>query len=264
MKYIKERLFFMLYQRPFVFYVNFTGKLHEKSNRISIFLYKSSMRAQIRSVCLIVFVFLLSPSLVQAGIKPDYFSLPKVVAIEERKYDRRFELGVGLGYFPSNAYNRYFSGSLSGFYKFSPSWGWEVFRFDAMREEETSLKRELLEEFNIEVQNKHFQGRFLPMKSIIRTSLVWEPFYNKGLFMNSMLVYSNFSVLLNVGSVFYKGRSNQAMTGIGGLYKIFFGRSYALKIDMRQSFVFDADQQEITDFTELSVGLGYYFGGGVN
>ena len=110
----------------------------------------------------LVFLFLtfLSP-FAGAGIKADYFSLPKVVAIEERKYDRSFELAVGLGYFPSNAYNRYFSGSLSGFYKFSPSWGWEVFRFDAMREEETALKKELAEtEFDIEVRNQNFGRTF--------------------------------------------------------------------------------------------------------
>ncbi len=216
-------------------------------------------------LCFFCFLFLTSLApFARAEIKPDYFSLPKVVAIEERKYDRRSELAVGLGYFPSNAYNRYFSGSLSIAYKFSPSWGWEVARFDTMREEETALKKELEEEFGINVRNQNFEGRFLPMKAILRTGLVWEPFYNKGLFANSRLVYSNLSVILNGGSVFYKGRSNQAMTGIGGLYKVFFGQSYTLRIDLRQNFVFDADQQKVTDFTELSVGLGYRFGGGVN
>ena len=212
----------------------------------------------------ITFSFLFLTPFARAEIKPDYFSLPKVVAIEERKYDKRFELAFGLGYFPSNAYNRYFSGSLSGTYKFSSSWGWEIIRFDAMREEETALKKELEEEFSIDVRNQHFGGRFLPMKTILRTGLIWEPFYNKGLFANSSLIYSNLSVLINFGSVFYKGRSNQAMTGVGGLYKVFFGRSYTLRIDLRQNFVFDADQQSLTDFTELSVGLGYHFGGVVN
>lgn len=211
----------------------------------------------------IAFGFLFFIPLARAGIKPDYFSLPKVVAVEERKYDKRYEIAVGLGYFPSNAYNRYFSGSLSGIYKFSPSWSWEIARFDAMREEETALKKELETEFGVEVRNQNFGGRFLPMKGILRTGIIWEPFYNKGLFANSRLIYSNLSVLLNVGAVFYKGRSNQAMTGVGGLYKVFFGQSYALRIDLRQSFVFDADQQSVTDFTELSVGLGYHFGGGV-
>ena len=64
----------------------------------------------------ITFSFLFLTPFARAEIKPDYFSLPKVVAIEERKYDKRFELAFGLGYFPSNAYNRYFSGSLSGTY----------------------------------------------------------------------------------------------------------------------------------------------------
>ena len=153
---------------------------------------------------------------------------------------------------------------LNKLYKFSSSWGWEIIRFDAMREEETALKKELEEEFSIDVRNQHFGGRFLPMKTILRTGLIWEPFYNKGLFANSSLIYSNLSVLINFGSVFYKGRSNQAMTGVGGLYKVFFGRSYTLRIDLRQNFVFDADQQSLTDFTELSVGLGYHFGGVVN
>ena len=216
-----------------------------------------------RGLNLFVFFFILLTPLISLGqIKPDYFSLPKVVAIEERKFDQKFEVAFGFSYFPSNAFNRYFSGSLAGYYKFSPNWSWEIFRFDAMREEETDLKTRLEEDLAIEVRNQNFGGRFLPMKSIIRSGLVWEPFYNKGLFANSKLVHSNLSVLLNGGAVFYKGRSNQAMVSLGAIYNFFFSSSYCLKLDFRQSFVFDADQG-LTDFTELGLGIGYRFGGGV-
>lgn len=199
----------------------------------------------------------------QAELKQDYFSLPKVVAIEERQYDQIFEVSVALGYLPSNAYNRYFSGSVSGIYKFASTWSWELFRYDLLREEETSLKDELENEFAINVSSQDFGGRFLPMTQIIRTGLMWEPFYNKGLFNNSSLVYSNLSFVFNLGSVSYESRTNQFLAGLGAIFKVFFSQSLAGKIDLRQSFVFDT-VQGTTDFTEINFGIGYHFGGSIH
>ena len=171
-------------------------------------------------------------------------------------------MSLSFGYLPSNAYNRYFSGSASGVYKYSPNWGWEILRIDGMFPQETDLKKELREEFEIDVQNQNFGGRFLPITGILRTGLVWEPFYNKGLFVDTQLIYSNLSVLVNLGYIFYEKRGGQFMTGIGGIYKIYLSSHHSLKIDLRQNFVFD-DTQGMTDFTELSLGLGFHFGGEV-
>ncbi len=195
-----------------------------------------------------------------AEIKADYFALPEVVAIEDRQYDNKYEISAALGYFPSDAYNRYFSGSVAATYKLTPTWSWEVLRYDIMREEPTSLKDELSSEFAIDVQSPTFGGRFLPMTGIVRTGVLWEPFYNKGLFGNSSLIYSNLSVVLNLGHVSYKSREGQFMFGLGGIYKIYISETYSAKVDVRQSFVLDS-VQGTTDFTELSIGLGYHFGG---
>ena len=131
-----------------------------------------------------------------------------------------------------------------------------------MFQQETDLKKELRDEFDIDVRSQNFGGRFLPITAIFRTGIIWEPFYNKGLFADTQLVYSNISILFNLGYVFYEKRGGQLMTGIGGIYKIFLNQSYSLKIDLRQNFVFD-DEQGLTDFAEFSFGLGYHFGGGV-
>lgn len=196
----------------------------------------------------------------QAEIKADYFALPEVVAIEDRQYDNKYELSLAFGYFPSNAYNRYFSGSAAVAYKLTPTWSWEILRYDIMREEETNLKSELQSEFAIDVQSPTFGGRFLPMTGIARTSVLWEPFYNKGLFANSSLVYSNLSVLFSAGNVSYKSRDGQFMFGLGGIYKVYLDKTYSVKVDVRQNFVLDS-VQGTTDFTELSIGLNYHFGG---
>ena len=52
----------------------------------------------------------------------------------------------------------------------------------------------------------------------------------KVFYANSKLIYSNLIGFTQCRCrVFYKGRSNQAMTGIGGLYKVFFGQSYSFE-----------------------------------
>ena len=203
----------------------------------------------------VLFCFLNS----QAALKEDYFKLPEIVAVQNRQHDKKFELASQFGYFPSNAFNRYYSVALSGTYKFHPNWSWEVLRYDFMIDSPTSLKNELEEEFGIEVNSPAFEGRFLPIRSIARSGLVWEPFYNKGLFANRKLIYSNLSLVLNVGHVTFKDRDGQFLTGLGAIYKVYVSKSVNFKIDLRQTFVLDS-VLGTTDFVELSVGFGYSFG----
>jgi outer membrane beta-barrel protein len=207
---------------------------------------------------LLISLLIISPK-VFAEDSEALFLLPDVVAIENKLYDKQFEISVTGSYLPSNAYNRYIGTGLGLYYKLSPSWKWEAIRYDFLRDTPTNLRGELENEFAIDVQSQFFGGRFLPMRSIARTGILWSPFYNKGLFANRKVIYSNLSIVANFGQVFFKERSDQMMAGVGGIYQIYVATSLSVKFDIRHNFIFDSTQGTV-DFSEVSVGFSYHFG----
>lgn len=199
-------------------------------------------------------LFLFCPIL---GAKPpeEFYKIPKVVAVQNRPYYTNKDLTLGVGWLPSDAFNKGYS--LGGSYKvyFLDYLGWEVINANYVINTETNLKKEF-ERLNIDVQSEGFSGIVDYMNYYVLSSLVYTPFYNKSLLFNDKVVHGNTSLVLGGGVAGFNETGTRLMISGGLLLKFYTEKNRSWTFDFRNNIYFE---ETLGAVYALTVGLGYSF-----
>ncbi len=189
--------------------------------------------------------------------KTDIFDVPKVVAVQNRKYFLNKGLTFNLGYMPTDSFTKGLVLGGSYTHYFSDFTAWEVLSANYVVGMETDLKNQL--------QGFGVQPTMVPAfpKYYVTSSIVYTPFYNKSLLFNKTVVWGETSFLAGAGAAYYSRNTgvdadDPGLTPIisGGLnLRYFLSESTSLKLDIREhiAFVGGADGVQAV----LYIGLGY-------
>ncbi|MEO0336461.1 MAG: hypothetical protein AAF202_08705, partial [Pseudomonadota bacterium] len=115
-----------------------------------------TLRILVRDQALAIFCLLLiifSSHQVFAKPPGKFYDLPKVVAIQDRPYYNDNDITLQLGWLPSDAFNKGFSGGLTYTYYFKDYLAWEVVNANYVINQETSLNNEF-ENHNIDIESE--------------------------------------------------------------------------------------------------------------
>jgi outer membrane beta-barrel protein len=177
-------------------------------------------------------------------------STPQVIAIQGRGYSLINEMTLKLGYLPLDSFNRYVSYGASYTHYFNGFEAWEVLNLEKAINYDTGLTAQLQKSFLVSTYP------FNTLDYFATTSFLYNPFFNKSLFMDSSIVKGETAFLLGGGMAkFDGGFINEADAGV--IFRFFMGPQLSLKIDFRYHFYFSS---AVTNNMQLGAGLSYSFG----
>ena len=185
----------------------------------------------------------------------EFYDLPKVVAIQDRPYYNDNDITLQLGWLPSDAFNKGFSGGLAYAYYFKDYLAWEVVNANYVINQETSLKNEF-ENLNIDIESEGFDGVLDFMQWYATTSIIYTPFYNKSLLFNESVVHGNTSLVIGGGLAGFKETGTRAMFTGGIILKFFSSPTTSWKFDFRNNVYFE---ETLGAVYALSINLGVAF-----
>jgi len=185
-----------------------------------------------------VLVFL-SPTLV-AETPQVFYELPKVTAVQNRPYYLNHDVSVQAGFLPSDAFNKGYSFGGSYTYFFSEYLGWEVVNANYNVNAETSLKKDLVDNFGVQVQNQGFGGVLDYITYYATTNLVYTPLYTKGLLFNRSVIHGETSFVAGAGGANFKTNGIRPLISIGAYFRFFSKPDTSLKIDIRNNVYFES------------------------
>ncbi len=200
----------------------------------------------INSLYIVVFTILF---FIPEKLFADAYDVPKVVAIEGRKFTVAHDLAFSAGYLPLDAFNKslIFNSSYTYFYKSFA--GWEVANVSVAFNQNTGLKNNLIDNFNAQPQ-----GILDYYRWIASTNYVYTPIYSKNLIFNNRVVSSETSLLLGGGMVGFISGDTAPMFGGGMINRYFFSHSSSLKLDARLYYQTAPGK---SSNVILSLGIGY-------
>ncbi|MBX9766445.1 MAG: outer membrane beta-barrel domain-containing protein [Bdellovibrionales bacterium] len=188
----------------------------------------------------------------------DIYAIPKVVAVQNRTYPFIHNgLTFQLGYAPLDAFNKSFLAGLSYTYSLSEFTSWEVLNFVNAFNIETDLKSQLLGIANLQTFGAN--TAFLDYANwMVTTGFVYTPLYNKSLLFNRSIVHSEFSFVLDAGTIKFQFAGNRPTFGGGLIMRFFLSPTSSLKFDFRNHLYFNDDG--MGNILGLVVGYHWQFG----
>ncbi|MBX9769432.1 MAG: outer membrane beta-barrel domain-containing protein [Bdellovibrionales bacterium] len=190
---------------------------------------------------------------------PDIYSIPKVVAVQNRTYPFiQNGLSFQVGYAPLDAFNKSLLLGVSYTYSLSEFTSWEVVNFVNCFNVETNLKSQLFSIANLETLGAN--TAFLDYANwLVTTGFIYTPFYNKSLLFNRSIVHSEFSFVLDAGTIRFQFAGNRPTFGGGLIMRFFLSPTSSLKFDFRNHLYFNDDG--MGNILGLIVGYHWQFGG---
>ena len=191
----------------------------------------------------------------------DIYAIPKVVAVQNRTYPFvQNGLSFQLGYAPLDAFNKSLLAGVSYTYSLSEFTSWEVLNFMNCFNVETDLKSQL-EALNLQTLGAKIS--FLDYANwILTTGFVYTPLYNKSLLFNRSIVHSEFSFVLDAGTIKFEFAGNRPAFGGGLIMRFFLSPTSSLKFDFRNHLYFNDDG--MGNILGLVVGYHWQFGDASN
>lgn len=189
-----------------------------------------------------------------AAATNDPYDIPKVVALENRQYQVKYDLTPQLGSYPLDAFNKSYTIGLSYTHFFEPYWGWEILNFQWARNADSGLKKNLLEIYGVRPE-----GILDYISWVTMSSYVYTPIYSKNLMFNRSLLHSDLSLVLTAAVVHFQS-GDQAM-GFGGgfISRYFLTESTSLKLDARLVNHL-ADNKNSNLIVMLNLGVSFQLG----
>lgn len=158
----------------------------------------------------------------------DPYDLPQVVAVENRLYSSKYDLSAHLSVMPLDAFYKAVGFGLSYTYSFNSYLSWEMLNAQSASTSDTGLKKDLLEDFQVEPE-----GILDSLKYLGSTNLIYTPIYAKNLLFNTSVMRSEFSFLGGGGIVGFKSGETAPMFGAGMMMRFFKSDSLSYKFDVR-------------------------------
>lgn len=192
-----------------------------------------------------------------------------VGVVQKRKYPKakRMELEVFAGVIPNDAFVVHLPAGVRAAWHGSEHAAWEISASGAL-DLETDLKGFLEgEDANVSAQVRDRQ------RARVDVGFVWSPIYGKLAWMNSSVVYVDVSFLAGLGAVYTTAEYLDGAEGIrpeamlGAAVRVFLSRTTSLRFEYRQLGYLRADDPAgeaggLATPSELTIGLGFLFGGG--
>ncbi len=183
-----------------------------------------------------------------------FYDLPKVAAVQNRSYYLNHEFALQLGTLPSDAFNKgYLLGGVYTYY-FSEYLGWEVANANYSVNAETSLKRDLVDNFGAQVQSQGFGGVLDYITYFVTTNLVYTPFYTKSLLFNRSVIHGELSFIAGAGAANFKNTGIKPLVSLGVGLRFFTSPSHSIKLDLRNNVYFESSLGAVN---ALSITAGY-------
>lgn len=202
-------------------------------------------------VCLCLLTVLVPIFSSAEEIKSDIFDVPKVVAVQNRKYYLNKGVTANLGYMPTDSFTKGLV--LGGTYThyFSDFTAWEVLNANYVVNISTDLQSQL--------QSFGVQASQIPdfMQYYVTSNIVYTPFYNKSLLFNKSVVWGETSFLAGAGVANYKKNGITPLISGGLNLRYFLSEGTSLKLDIREHVAFVGGNDGIQAI--LYIGLGYTF-----
>ena len=183
----------------------------------------------------------------------------EVKVIQERLYDQTHEIFFEGGYIPGDFYDSFPVGG-GYLYHFNETWAWEVFRAEAVADQEKDIVTQLAEEFRVE------PSQFDRLTQMVQTALVFKPTYGKDAFLNSRIINHESSLSLGLGVATFDAdfpedetlSENAPMLSLAAGRKYFIGKNFALSLFVKNLTFFKENETKNTLY--MGGGLSYRFG----
>ena len=177
--------------------------------------------------CLLTITLLFS-SMAMGVQKDDPYELPTVVAVEHKKFEPRHDLTVWAGIMPLDAFYKALEGGVSYTYGWKGYLRWEVINAQLTAIQDTGLKQDLLDNFNVRPQ-----GILDSVKYHVTTNLIYTPIYSKNLFFNEKIFRGELSFVGGGGMVGFDSGDTAPMFGGGVVLRYFASEKTSFKFDSR-------------------------------
>ena len=193
----------------------------------------------------------MSPESVFAETAKDPYSVPEVVAVENKLFEPSRELNFQIGILPLDAFYKALLLSAAYTHYFESYWGWEVVNGTAAITQETNLRSDLRDRFGVR------ESSFLDyIRYSVVSNLVYTPIYNKNLLFNERLIHGEISFLAGGGMVAFTSGQTAPMFGGGLIWRFFSSESWSFKFDNR--FYYHLAAGKSTNYY-LAVNIGAAF-----
>lgn len=199
-------------------------------------------------------IILLFGSLAIGAEKEDAYILPKVVAVENKHFEPKYDLTTQVGILPLDAFYKAVTGGFSYSYYFNSFLGWEILNAHYASVEDTGLKKDLLSNFSAKPV-----GILDSIQYMATTSLIYTPIYSKNLFFNQTLRYSSISFVGSLGTVGFTSKDNGILLGTGLIVRFFSTQKISYKFDTRLHY-HTAKLKSSDLILGIVFGISYEFG----
>jgi len=193
-----------------------------------------------------------------AAAPDEAYDVPKIVAVEPRAFNPHYDLTVQLSYLPMDAFYKGWAPGLSYTQTLSSSWSWEVFNANYSFNTDTSLQKDLTDNFDVRPSNSSVLD---PVLWYATTSAIYTPIYSKYLVGNESVRYGSVSYVFSAGSVNFKSGDQRPLLGAGFILRAFHSLSKSSKFDGRIYYHFSNDKSTDT-ILMLTYGFSFEMGDG--
>ncbi len=203
---------------------------------------------------LCIYYFLIPPLF--ADTPQVFYDIPKVLAVQDRPYYLTEDVTLQIGFLPSDAFNKGYTLGGSYTHFFSEYLGWEVVNANYSLNAPTSLKNDLITNFNAQVQDIGFGGVLDYVTYFATTGITYTPFYMKSLLFNRSVIHGETSFVAGVGAANFQISGLRALVSLGFYMRFFTSNSQSIKLDFRDNTYFE---QSLGAVNAFSIMLGYAF-----
>ncbi len=207
-------------------------------------------------MCLSLLGLLASPAAFTQTPSQEFYDLPQIVAVQNRPYYLNQDLTFHFGTLPLDAFNKGYPIGWTYTHFFRDYLAWEVINLNYSFNDETKLKRALVEDFSVEIRNVGFEGVLDFPRWYALSSLVYTPMYMKNLLFNRSLVHGEVSFVGGLGAAKFAETGYRPLISVGAYIRLFSSERASWKVDLRNNIHID---ETVGAVNMLSIMLGYSY-----
>jgi outer membrane beta-barrel protein len=207
------------------------------------------------SVIIGLFFLIPRPIYAQEAESVDPFDLPRVVAIENKKFNPMKDITFQMGIMPLDAFYKALTIGTSYTHRLNSYMAWEVINANISSPQDTNLKKDLIENFSAKQK-----GILDSVKYYATTQVVYTPIYSKNLFFNRDVLYGEWSFVGGAGFVGFESQETAPLIGVGLIGRFFSTDSTSYKVDGRL-YHHTAPNKSSDLLLMINLGLSFEIGG---
>ena len=177
-------------------------------------------------------------------------------AVQNRRFNLKHEINLEVGVLPINAFTKGLTLGGGYTYHFNDLWAWEIAQFHYAFGLDTSLKQQLVENFQVQ------PTQITSLNYFGSSSLVLKPLYGKLALSNRWVLHME--VYLDLGPAIGVYTNPQLLTfglNAGGGFRFHLSEHVSLRLDFRDYTFFKGGTQTANEMY-IGLGLAFSFGGG--